>query len=219
MFNSFPLTIPKLDNLPPRISYSPLKVPLDSSGSSITIYRRDLFDARFQELLTEGDEDQEDEETESTLRKGDANEENIKVKKNKGKETAPLEESSNASSLASTTTDLIPGVYEGGFKTWECSLDLVATLEEYSKADQDWIKGKSIVEVSAKFYASLPCWKKDSFFINGLILISAFFYSSDVEQLCPLSTFCRNSFLQVKTRLLLLPQSYIYVISIHKYYD
>ncbi|KAJ3280410.1 Histidine protein methyltransferase 1 [Rhizoclosmatium sp. JEL0117] len=42
-------------------------------------------------------------------------------------------------------TDLIDGVYEGGFKTWECSLDLA----EYLSAEftEDWFVGKRTLEL------------------------------------------------------------------------
>ncbi|KAJ3227373.1 hypothetical protein HDU81_006755 [Chytriomyces hyalinus] len=42
-------------------------------------------------------------------------------------------------------TDLINGVYEGGFKTWECSLDLVALLAGLDSAA--WITGKKVLEL------------------------------------------------------------------------
>ena len=43
-------------------------------------------------------------------------------------------------------TDLIPGVYEGGMKTWECSMDLVHFLA--SPAGQPLLrKGSRIIEV------------------------------------------------------------------------
>lgn len=56
-------------------------------------------------------------------------------------------------------TDLIKGVYEGGLKTWECSLDLVDCLDgmgygsrsgeaEQGGAARDTVRGKSILEVS-----------------------------------------------------------------------
>ncbi|KAI8616753.1 hypothetical protein BC830DRAFT_1116790 [Chytriomyces sp. MP71] len=41
-------------------------------------------------------------------------------------------------------TDLINGVYEGGFKTWECSLDMVKYLDEFSS---DLFRGKRILEL------------------------------------------------------------------------
>lgn len=47
-------------------------------------------------------------------------------------------------------TDLIPGTYEGGLKTWEGGLDLVEVLAESSKTAGDVaerIRGKRILEV------------------------------------------------------------------------
>ncbi|WFD30379.1 protein-histidine N-methyltransferase [Malassezia sp. CBS 17886] len=49
-------------------------------------------------------------------------------------------------------SDLIPGVYEGGLKTWECALDLVAVLDEHVRrmragGDATWPQGRHIVEV------------------------------------------------------------------------
>ncbi|KAI9340064.1 hypothetical protein DFJ73DRAFT_564432 [Zopfochytrium polystomum] len=42
-------------------------------------------------------------------------------------------------------TDIIDGVYEGGFKTWECALDLISFLEEL---DEDtWFRGKTVLEL------------------------------------------------------------------------
>ncbi|ORX87305.1 hypothetical protein BCR32DRAFT_228154 [Anaeromyces robustus] len=41
-------------------------------------------------------------------------------------------------------TDIIPGVYEGGLKTWECSVDLVKYLSELSN---DNFENKSILEL------------------------------------------------------------------------
>jgi hypothetical protein len=32
--------------------------------------------------------------------------------------------------IVDSSSDLVPGVYEGGLKTWECSLDLVNHLEK-----------------------------------------------------------------------------------------
>jgi len=42
-------------------------------------------------------------------------------------------------------TDIIPGVYEGGLKTWECSIDLVKYLSEQPN---ELFENKSVVEVS-----------------------------------------------------------------------
>jgi protein-histidine N-methyltransferase len=42
-------------------------------------------------------------------------------------------------------TDLIKGIYEGGFKTWECSIDLVEFM--HSKLDDSMLSNKKILEV------------------------------------------------------------------------
>lgn len=47
----------------------------------------------------------------------------------------------------SGNTDLIKGVYEGGFKTWECSIDMVQYL---SGLPEDQISNKKILEVKKK---------------------------------------------------------------------
>jgi protein-histidine N-methyltransferase len=44
-------------------------------------------------------------------------------------------------------SDLVPGVYEGGLKTWECSLDLVNYLDEIKDTEQRKLEGKRILEV------------------------------------------------------------------------
>ncbi|TBU35127.1 hypothetical protein BD311DRAFT_204677 [Dichomitus squalens] len=45
-------------------------------------------------------------------------------------------------------SDLVPGVYEGGLKTWECSLDLVECLDSiYGRAISSTIHGKRILEL------------------------------------------------------------------------
>lgn len=108
-----------LSALPSRISYSSLTVPL--KGSSKALYRRDLFDARFQLV---NDEDGED----GTVLRGDADAEHFS---------------------AGTQTDLIPGVYEGGFKTWECALDLVAHLEDRVSQQEglSWLSGVKVTEL------------------------------------------------------------------------
>ncbi|KAF4563751.1 hypothetical protein EYR36_002992 [Pleurotus pulmonarius] len=92
-----------LDALPDMISYSPLSIPL-SSGRDLTLVRRDLFDARFQ-LISEAEEDPDE-------------------------ETSKREKFSESSlKFVDSPSDLVPGVYEGGLKTWECALDLVDYLE------------------------------------------------------------------------------------------
>ena len=45
-------------------------------------------------------------------------------------------------------SDLVPGVYEGGLKTWECSLDLVECMQSiYSDELPLKMRGKRILEV------------------------------------------------------------------------
>ena len=51
-------------------------------------------------------------------------------------------------------TDLIPGLYEGGLKTWEGGVDLVEVLSEGLAGGSGWLKGKSVLEVCP----SLDTW-------------------------------------------------------------
>ncbi|KAI0777357.1 hypothetical protein BD413DRAFT_490424 [Trametes elegans] len=45
-------------------------------------------------------------------------------------------------------SDLVPGVYEGGLKTWECSLDLVDCLDMiYETETASNLKGKRVIEL------------------------------------------------------------------------
>lgn len=44
-------------------------------------------------------------------------------------------------------SDLLPGIYEGGLKTWECSVDLASYLSDTSRRHGS-IQGKRVVEVS-----------------------------------------------------------------------
>ncbi|KAI8906569.1 hypothetical protein DFJ77DRAFT_477149 [Powellomyces hirtus] len=48
-------------------------------------------------------------------------------------------------------TDLIPGRYEGGLKTWECSIDLIDYL---SSLEPGWLRGKRVMELGSG--SSLP---------------------------------------------------------------
>lgn len=52
-------------------------------------------------------------------------------------------------------TDLVKGVYEGGLKTWECSLDLVDCLDGLgygTNGNIEMVRGKNIVEVGFQLY-------------------------------------------------------------------
>ncbi|KAI0062656.1 hypothetical protein BV25DRAFT_1943026 [Artomyces pyxidatus] len=100
-----------LATLPEAISYSPLAIPLSSGRQSITLARRDLFDARYQLIAQEGD--------------------------------------ANADTLEflDAPSDLVPGVYEGGLKTWECSVDLADYLEGVVSEEGLWACGKFVLEL------------------------------------------------------------------------
>ncbi|TCD68866.1 hypothetical protein EIP91_009580 [Steccherinum ochraceum] len=88
--------------LPSVISYSPLSFPL-SDGSISTVARRDLYDARFEVISQD--------QHEGTSSTG----------------VSSAEEPTELDFLEAPS-DLVSGVYEGGLKTWECSLDLAAFL-------------------------------------------------------------------------------------------
>ncbi|KAL8293283.1 hypothetical protein RQP46_000977 [Phenoliferia psychrophenolica] len=131
-----------LDTLPPLISYTPVTVALSSPSAAsptTTLLRRDLFDARFQVISQdELEDDSEGEEEQEGQEGGEARQD-----KGKAREHFVDEES-----------DLVKGVYEGGLKTWECSLDLVDCL--YSKhlagplgqaGEVDSVRGKSFLEI------------------------------------------------------------------------
>lgn len=91
----------------------------------MTLLRRDLFDARFQ-LIAEGAND------ESSA--GDDREAQPRVNEELKFVDAP--------------SDLVPGVYEGGLKTWECSLDLVGYLDSIrDEENPSRFNGRTILEV------------------------------------------------------------------------
>ncbi|SCZ95732.1 BZ3500_MvSof-1268-A1-R1_Chr8-1g09761 [Microbotryum saponariae] len=110
-----------IETLPPIISYSPVRIPLSppnpptSTSTSVSsdsftetiLLKRDLFDARFQILSDHSQKDRDD---------GDA-----KVERRKEDRSVEVESIDQDS-------DLVKGVYEGGLKVWECSLDLVRVL-------------------------------------------------------------------------------------------
>lgn len=95
----------------------------------MTLARRDLFDARFQ-LISEDS--------------GDVPEEAHEGSRPEGSYTAPENEKNTALEFLDAPSDLVPGVYEGGLKTWECSLDLVGYLDQIRETD---VRGKSLLEV------------------------------------------------------------------------
>lgn len=141
-----------LQNLPSRISYSAIDVSLPSTsregegegggkGRVQRLLRRDLFDARFQMLIDE----EEDEATDNGTAQKSTRQQMVDGK-------------------VDAHSDLVPGVYEGGLKTWECALDLVETLDAlHSTASHNdssrstWshrLSGKHILELGCG--TSLP---------------------------------------------------------------
>ncbi|WAQ90836.1 hypothetical protein PtA15_13A235 [Puccinia triticina] len=99
-----------IDQLPPFITYSNLKIT-----TSLSIYKRELYDAKYQTIvnLAQGEEEEKEDQAD------EPGETNKQVDEAMGQKTLDSLQSSS---------DLIPGVYEGGFKTWECSLDLATHL-------------------------------------------------------------------------------------------
>jgi protein-histidine N-methyltransferase len=58
--------------------------------------------------------------------------------------------SDEQAALVDAPADLVPGVYEGGLKTWECALDLAAYLDrEFPR-----VRGLHVLEVSADGWSS-----------------------------------------------------------------
>lgn len=114
-----------LDALPSLISYSPLPISLSSSREQVTFARRDLFDARFQ-LISDAEGPGDGAQPPSQTETGAPN---------------------SALAFLDAPSDLVPGVYEGGLKTWECSLDLVNYLDGLSGASPSYFWGKRILEV------------------------------------------------------------------------
>ncbi|KAH8116177.1 hypothetical protein DFH11DRAFT_1876698 [Phellopilus nigrolimitatus] len=151
------LTVEELtEALPPVFSYSPLIVPLtggvaldESIGGirqaehrqqkSITLLRRDLFDARYQ-LISQDDNVEGGPSSGPGIDMSSTSEAN--------------EESANALTFVDNPSDLVPGVYEGGLKTWECSLDLVDYLASVNPENEiggtgaaKWMRGKRVLEI------------------------------------------------------------------------
>ncbi|KAK3829012.1 MAG: hypothetical protein J3Q66DRAFT_277057, partial [Benniella sp.] len=89
-----------------------------------TIYKRNLEDVKFQ--IAQEDDDLETAHDED----------------NKTKDTTKGPGGAEILALAGKS-DLVKGVYEGGLKTWECALDLVAYLAE-QKENYD---GKKVLEL------------------------------------------------------------------------
>lgn len=149
--NPYLLTVPsQMATLPPLISYTPVMIPLTANpnATSTSLLRRDLFDARFQ-VLTQ-DEDAAEDDTTNPAADGAM-----------GAPPSATAQGKRKEEFVDEGTDLIKGVYEGGLKTWECSLDLVDCLDglgygrEVAKEGEgsgkgQTLRGKSILEVSTR---------------------------------------------------------------------
>ncbi|THV05094.1 hypothetical protein K435DRAFT_826596 [Dendrothele bispora CBS 962.96] len=109
-----------LDSLPSQLSCSPITITLQESADTIHLARRDLFDARFQ-AISEG----------------------TGVPENENDALDPH----SALAFLEAPSDLVPGVYEGGLKTWECSLDLVDYLRSLEQKGNFFVFGKRILEI------------------------------------------------------------------------
>ncbi|KAF9432035.1 hypothetical protein BGZ76_011389 [Entomortierella beljakovae] len=97
----------------------------------VTLYKRNLEDVKFQ--IAQEDEDFDMEDNANTNNK-DKDDESTKAISGPG----------GAEMLAlAGTSDLVKGVYEGGLKTWECALDLVAYLAEQNEN----YDGKKVLEL------------------------------------------------------------------------
>lgn len=67
------------------------------------------------------------------------------------------EDKEDALSFLDAPSDLVPGVYEGGLKTWECSLDLADCLDGILNADVQQLKGTRTLEVRLIDIGSMKC--------------------------------------------------------------
>ncbi|KAG6877151.1 hypothetical protein C0992_010681 [Termitomyces sp. T32_za158] len=115
-----------LENLPNVLSYSPLSIPVLATNDSrpvdsknVTLFRRDLFDARFQLIAQENTIEDTSETPASSV-------------------------STNAIAFVEAPSDLVPGIYEGGMKTWECSIDLAGYLA--GRGPDFDSRGKRVIE-------------------------------------------------------------------------
>ncbi|KAG9324408.1 hypothetical protein KVV02_004428 [Mortierella alpina] len=132
-----------LHSLPSTLHFELAQIPVLTSGAGagtaiatdtktgkekevVTIYKRNLEDVKFQ--IAQEDEEFDAQENDTA---NDATATTI---------TGP----GGVEMLAlAGTSDLVKGVYEGGLKTWECALDLVAYLAEQKES----FDGKRVLEL------------------------------------------------------------------------
>ncbi|KAG6915351.1 hypothetical protein DXG01_012025 [Tephrocybe rancida] len=146
-----------LERLPNVLSYSPLVIPVlakdgTASGTAqgVTLARRDLFDARFQLIAQESME-------------------------NSASNAPSSSSSSDALAFVEVPSDLVPGVYEGGLKTWECSVDLAGYLSGLgTKLD---VHGKRIIEYHSQIELKIGCGTA----VPSMFLLRELFSTSSAE--------------------------------------
>lgn len=87
-------------------------------------------------------------------------------------------------------SDLVPRVYEGGLKTWECSIDLVEYL--YSTEGQRGFRGKGILEVPFQNFnryliliAYFPAWLWNSCSVTLHLTQPPLFYAAKWRSTIP----------------------------------
>ena len=124
----------QIEKLPPMISFSEMDLPFETTECKL--YRRDLYDARFQ-VIDELPSDDEEGVPDSSA----------------------VGEDKDTATYVNADTDLIPGTYEGGLKTWEGGMDLVEVLEEQHRRIQggvgSWARGKRVLEVGFRVLSRL----------------------------------------------------------------
>lgn len=136
-----------MQDLPSVLSYSFLNIPVlpgSSQQDTVTLLRRDLFDARYQLIsqvdapgLSKDTNEVREIRTPDTIA-GCNTEENVKPE---------LE----SLAFINNPSDLVPGVYEGGLKTWECALDLIDCLSRRRCGEN--LSGKRTIEVRFRIFS------------------------------------------------------------------
>ncbi|RSH94301.1 hypothetical protein EHS25_004104 [Saitozyma podzolica] len=140
-----------IDTLPETISYSPIHLPFLTHP----LLRRDLYDARFQLAATTT--------TTTASSAGPSSLPQMSSAAGSHSGAAALGEASDPDSadtvkygsassgegeeFVDAKTDLIPGHYEGGLKTWEGGVDLVEVLAGVQGGVGEWVRGSKVLEV------------------------------------------------------------------------
>ena len=126
--------------LPSSIRYEPLHIPYIST----TVVEID-------------DDDELDSYVSMPRRTWRDVESQLSVEPPPGTDVKVLRSRNRAQEIIDSPSDLEPGLYEGGMKTWECSLELAGyLLESIQRLDPtaSAIRGRRILEVSFR----LLCW-------------------------------------------------------------